>query len=85
MVGQPVAQQLSEEIWLPMGAEFDAYITVCPSGAAATNGGVCASLRDLARFGQLCLDRGERCRKRIVPEAWFNDTIENADIAAWKR
>ena len=85
VVGRPVAQQLSEEIWLPMGAEFDAYITVDPSGAAATNGGVCASLRDLARFGQLCLDRGESCRKRIVPEAWFNDTIENADIAAWKR
>ena len=40
-------------VWQPMGAEFDAEITVDAHGNAMADGGVCATLRDLGRFGLL--------------------------------
>ena len=40
------------------------------------DGGICCTLRDLARFGQLMLDDGRRGRARIVPREWIRDTLE---------
>ena len=40
-------------LWQPMGAEFDAEITVDAHGNAMADGGVCATLRDVGRFGLL--------------------------------
>ena len=59
-----------------MGAEFDADVTVDGVGNAMADGGVCATLRDVARFGQLWLDRGVVNGRRLVPEAWIRDTLE---------
>ena len=42
-----------------MGAEFDADITCDSVGTAVHDGGISATLRDLARFGQLLLDDGQ--------------------------
>ena len=36
-----------------MGAEFDAEITVDGRGNAMADGGICATLRDMGRFGLL--------------------------------
>ena len=44
---------IARELWAPMGAEFDAEITVDAHGNAMADGGMCATLRDLARFGDL--------------------------------
>ena len=60
------AELFSREIWSPMGAERDAQITVDPGGCAIVDGGVCTSLRDLARFGQMYLEGG----RGVVPPAW---------------
>jgi len=40
-------------VWQPMGAEYDAEITVDAHGNAMADGGVCATLRDVGRFGLL--------------------------------
>ncbi len=56
--GKPYAQILSEYIWAPMGAEDDAYITLDTHGAARAAGGICATVRDLARFGEMIRNRG---------------------------
>jgi hypothetical protein len=85
LTGRFLSSLLSEELWQPMGAEFDAAITVDRIGTAAANGGISATLRDLARFGQLCVDRGAVGGSRIVPEAWFDDIAHGADKEAWKR
>jgi CubicO group peptidase (beta-lactamase class C family) len=50
-------------IWQPMGAEFDAEITVDACGNAMADGGICATLRDLGRFGLLFAQGG---RPRVV-------------------
>ena len=56
--GTRMADLISTLIWRPMGAEFDAEITCDVVGSPVHDGGVCATARDLARFGQLLLDDG---------------------------
>ena len=56
--GARLHELIARELWQPMGAEFDAEITVDAHGNPMADGGICASLRDLARFGQLYLRRG---------------------------
>jgi CubicO group peptidase (beta-lactamase class C family) len=61
-----------------MGAEFDAEVTVDPRGNPMADGGICATLRDIARFGLLFLERGAVQGRRVVPDAWIADTIRGA-------
>ena len=68
--GASLAQLISREIWQPMGAEQDADITVDRLGHALGDGGMCASLRDLARFGELVRTGGGG----IIPSDWIDDT-----------
>ncbi len=83
--GTDFATLLSREIWRPMGAEFDAYVTLDRLGAPQTDGGLCVTTRDLARFGQLHLQQGVMNGRRIVPEEWIRDFRENGDAGAWDR
>jgi CubicO group peptidase (beta-lactamase class C family) len=66
---------ISEHLWRPMGAEFDAEVTVDAHGNAMADGGICTTLRDLARFGQLLADDGRRGAKQVIPAAWIRDTL----------
>lgn len=76
--GARLAELIAREVWQPMGAEFDAEITVDAHGNPMADGGICATLSDLARFGQLFLNGGVRGARRIVPAAWIRDTITGA-------
>ena len=69
---------IARELWQPMGAQFDAEITVDSRGNSMADGGICATLRDVARFGQLYLQRGLAHGRRVVPTSWINDTIRGA-------
>jgi CubicO group peptidase (beta-lactamase class C family) len=68
--GATFAELFSREIWSRIGAERDAEITVDTAGCALEDGGICTTLRDLARIGQLYLDRGEIGGRRVLPSAW---------------
>jgi CubicO group peptidase (beta-lactamase class C family) len=70
-----LADLISERLWRPMGAEFDAEITVDGHGNPMADGGICVALRDLARFGQLLLDGGLRGGTPVIPAAWIRDTL----------
>ena len=76
--GARLAQLIARELWQPMGAEFDAEITVDAHGNPMADGGVCTTLRDLARFGLLFANGGMRAGRRIVPAAWIADTVAGA-------
>jgi CubicO group peptidase (beta-lactamase class C family) len=76
--GERLHQLISRELWQPMGAEFDAEITVDRRGNPMADGGVSATLRDLARFGLLFLRRGRAGRRHVVPSWWIDDTIRGA-------
>ncbi len=55
-----------------MGAEHSAEVTV-RDGIAMADGGVCATLRDLARFGLLHLG-DPALAPPLIPDAWLEDT-----------
>ncbi len=80
--GARLHELIARELWQPMGAEFDAEITVDGHGNPMADGGICASLRDLARFGQLYLEGGRAAGRAIVPEDWIRDTIRGAPDGA---
>jgi CubicO group peptidase (beta-lactamase class C family) len=64
---------LSRDIWTKLGAEHDAYITLDRRGTAFAAAGFCATLRDLARFGQMHLQDGFFNGRQIVPAEWIAD------------
>ncbi len=76
--GDRLHELISRELWQPMGAEFDAEITLDRRGNPMADGGVSATLRDLARFGQLYLNRGKVGRRQVVPAWWVDDTVRGA-------
>ncbi|MFC7766115.1 serine hydrolase domain-containing protein [Leucobacter soli] len=74
--GAHAAEVMSERLWRPMGAEFDAHVGVDGVGAGMFDGGVSAAMRDLARFGHLYVNGG--CAldgARVLPEWWVADTF----------
>ena len=75
--GQRMADLVSERIWQPMGAEHDAEILCDGVGTAVHDGGLSATARDLARFGQLLLDGGAvpapEGRRQVVPPEWLRN------------
>src|SRR5580704_12406346 len=77
--GSRLHDLIARLIWQPMGAEFDAEITLDAHGNAMADGGVCATLRDLGRFGLLFPGTGRRMsRWSVVPAPWVADTIAGA-------
>jgi CubicO group peptidase (beta-lactamase class C family) len=76
--GERLHDLISRELWQPMGAEFDAEITLDGRGNPMADGGISATLRDLARFGQVFLRRGRSGRRTIVPDWWIDDTLRGA-------
>jgi CubicO group peptidase (beta-lactamase class C family) len=80
--GIPFGELVGRELWSPMGAETDAYVTVDADGFAVADGGICVSLRDLARFGRLVLDGGLVGNRRIVPAEWLKDTLAGGEDSA---
>ncbi len=66
--GKSVAQELSERVWSRIGTEREAFYTVDSIGTPFAGGGFNATLRDMARLGQLLLDNGVLEGEQIVPQ-----------------
>jgi len=79
VTGTPLESMLSERIWSRLGCEEDAYITVDSVGVAMGGGGMSASLRDLARFGELMRSEGTAQGRQLVPAAVIADIRRGAD------
>ena len=82
--GMPLAELLSQKLWMPLGTEHDAFITTDRSFAAATAGGFGATLRDLARFGQMVLNEGRFNGQQVVSRKWIADIKNNGSNQAWR-
>ena len=68
------AELLSRELWTHLGAEHDAAVTVDQGGFALADGGICTTLRDLARVAQLQLHGGMIGDQVVVPVEWIDET-----------
>lgn len=69
--GAAFATLFGREIWSQLGVEHDARVIVDGEGFPVVEGGICTTLRDLARFGQMCLDDGLVDGHEVVPSAWL--------------
>jgi CubicO group peptidase (beta-lactamase class C family) len=68
--GKPLAEYLSERIWIPMGAEADASWSIDKGGYEVAFIGVNATVRDYARLGLLLANDGAVGGRQIIPAAW---------------
>lgn len=80
--GERLHRLISTRLWQPMGAEFDADISVDAHGNPMADGGISATLRDLGRFGMLECRQGRAGQRRVVPADWIADTIGGAPDGA---
>ena len=78
------ADLVSELLWMPMGAEANANITLDKQSAARCTGGVSTTLRDFARLGQLMLQGGRHAGRDIIPATLIRDIENNGDEEAWR-
>jgi CubicO group peptidase (beta-lactamase class C family) len=73
----------ADRIWSRVGADRDAEIIVDAAGFPAAEGGISMTLRDLARFGLMHLQRGEIGGRRVLPEAWVDRVaVRHGDLIA---
>jgi CubicO group peptidase (beta-lactamase class C family) len=67
---------MSQLLWSRLGAENDATIAVDSAGSGMYDGGICASLRDLARFGSMLAQGGTSLSgNEILPPSWIEETF----------
>ena len=81
ITGQTLEQILSERIWSKLGAENDALLQVDSIGTASGGGGLNASLRDMARFGEVMRLDGHFNGQQIVPAAVVEDIRRGGMLA----
>lgn len=85
VTGKSVAQLLSEKIWSKIGMEQDAYYQIDGLGIPFAGGGLSAGLRDLARFGQLILNKGNWKGEQIIPASAITDIEKGGSQEAFEK
>ena len=78
VTGKRFAQLVQERLWGPLGCEFDMDAVCDPLGHFTYHLACC--LRDVARWGVMCLNKGRFNGQQIVPEEFFNDIQNNATV-----
>lgn len=75
---------LAERIWSRLGADHDAYMLVDGLGTAFAGGGLNATARDMARFGEMMRHSGRYNGKQIVPATVVQQIQRGASQTAFK-
>lgn len=79
VTGAALADLLSERIWSRIGCEEDGFLAVDSIGVAMGGAGLNASLRDLARFGELMRCEGSANGQQVIPAAVVADIQRGSD------
>lgn len=82
--GKMLADLVSEELWVPLGAGDDASFTVDPAGYALACGGFNATLRDYGRFADMITHGGAFNGRQIVPAEWVGETRSGGNHALFR-
>jgi CubicO group peptidase (beta-lactamase class C family) len=77
--GARIADLVSTLVWQPIGAERPAEITCDRVGTAVHDGGMSATARDMARFGQMLLEGGTVDGVEVVPSRWLEESFHPGD------
>lgn len=75
----PMATLLSELVWGKLGAESDATMGIDQFGTGIFDGGINATMRDMARFGSLFLNDGlSPSGEQVLSKEWIAQTFAGA-------
>lgn len=83
--GAPLRDQLEARLWSKLGMEQDAAILVDAQSTVFGGGGLMASARDMARFGEMMRLGGKWKGKQIVPAAAIADIVKGGGKAEFAR
>jgi CubicO group peptidase (beta-lactamase class C family) len=83
--GTRLSDLISARIWSRIGAEQNAAVVLDRNGMAAAAGGLNASLRDMARVGEMMRRNGNFNGHQIVPAKVVQDIAGGADKAKFAR
>jgi CubicO group peptidase (beta-lactamase class C family) len=81
--GMSYNEALAKYLWCPMGGTERAMVTIDQAGTARAAGGICATLDDLARIGELLRLDGQANNRTVVSADWVSDTRQGGDRQAW--
>lgn len=85
-VKKPLAEFLSEKIWIPYGMEADAkWWLDSPGGLEVSGSGLSATLRDFGRFGLFFLEGGIVDGKSLLPDGWVREATAPATLKNGKK
>ncbi|MFI9240845.1 serine hydrolase [Streptomyces sp. NPDC053079] len=81
---KPFWELVSELLWSKLGAsDSGAYVTVDSQGTSAFDGGICATLHDLARFGaMICKGGTSLTGVEVVKPEWVDGIFAGASDSA---
>jgi len=77
--GTAFAELLSQRLWSQLECEEDGYLSVDSQGVAMGGGGLAATLKDLARFGELMRCEGAWQGRQLVPASVVADIRRGSD------
>lgn len=79
--GKSYAAYLSEKVWKPLGMEIDAVVCLDDPHhrRAKSYAGIATCVRDLAKIGQLYLDKGVWQGQQVVDSAWVKRSFSISD------
>ena len=83
VAGASLAEQIHARFWAPMGMERDAALGVDRLGTGFGGGGLMATVRDIARIGEMMRLGGHWNGKQILAEAVVERIFAGGDPAAF--
>ncbi|MFK4448723.1 CubicO group peptidase (beta-lactamase class C family) [Caballeronia udeis] len=83
--GMRYADFAATRLWQPLGLRHDGCVTVDIAGTARSGGGLCMTVRDLARIGELVRQGGTVDGRRLIPADWVKDTLTGGSAEAWRQ
>jgi hypothetical protein len=84
ITGKHFADLMSERIWQKLGMEENAYVMIDAAGTPLQGSGLCATARDLARFGEMLRRGCELNGHRIFDKEVLDDLRKGGDREKFK-
>jgi CubicO group peptidase (beta-lactamase class C family) len=85
VLNQSLSEIMHARLWSKMGAERDAFWIVDSAAAETAGSGLLTTARDMARFGQMLLQKGHFNGQQIIPSAVVEDMEQGGDREAFAR
>jgi CubicO group peptidase (beta-lactamase class C family) len=85
VTGVGFADMLSQRLWSPLGCEQEGYLGVDNTGVPMGGGGLSATLRDVARFGEMMRCEGAWHGVQRVPAAVVEGIRRGSDPAKFAK